>query len=186
MRGSDRSPSCDIQTYNSRHAGHIFSSSLTVFIEYVDLAGLKSNRGMDLDNTSRPVANIIEFFIKEKLTKEPCVRDPPQKYCCTEGAHSQIHQAISIHIHIAMDTTTKVLQTRGQLNCSNPLTERGDGCKINNYSNRTHSNNEYKREQLDTYVVPVYISSIFCCVGCSRCKWLLCDHPLVELPPPHH
>ncbi len=61
--GSDRCPSCDIQAYNSWHAGHIFSSSPTVFIEYVDLAGLKSNNSMDSDNTSRPAAQQKLYII---------------------------------------------------------------------------------------------------------------------------
>lgn len=139
---SDRCPSCDIQTYNSRHTGHILLSSPTVFIENIDLAGLKSNSDVDSNDTSRPAIQQLHKILKENsnIVNKNSERDSaflsPKKYCCSQGTYSKIHQTISIHIHLPMDTTAKELQSRSQLNCSNPLTKK-DSCKIVNLTPHT-------------------------------------------------
>lgn len=48
----------------------------------------------------------------------------PEEYSGTEGTNSQIHQSITIHIHLPMDIPSKILQTRSKRFCADSLYHR--------------------------------------------------------------
>lgn len=61
-----------------------------------------------------PMSDSLNFLDSNVIS---WVKYQPEENSSTKGTYCQVHCAIIVHVHGAMDAATKVLQARSQLCC---------------------------------------------------------------------